>query len=96
MIFESIGCPVRVVMALCLSNCLIWQVAARLVVVLLSECACSSLIDSSAFVFTFRSSVSLPHHLLAVYDISDTSDLPDPASKRPCDLVGPAARTDTF
>ena len=95
MIFKSIGCPVRVVTALHLSNCPIWQVVARLVVVALSKCAHSSLIDSSTAVFALHSLALLLYHLLAVYDISNASDLPDPASTCPCHLVGPPAGTDT-
>ena len=52
-------CLTAEVAALRSSNCPIWQVAARLVVALLSQCARSSSIDSGAFVFAFRGSVSL-------------------------------------
>ena len=77
------------------SNCLIWQVAAQLVVALLSKCARSSSTDSDTFVFAFRDSVLLLHHLLAVYDISGAFDSPDSASTRPCGLVGPPGVTDS-
>ena len=94
MIFESVGCPVRVVAALHSRNCPIWQVAARLMVALLSKCARSSSIDSGGFIFAFPGSVSLPHHLWSICDMSGAFDSPDSASTRPCGLVGPPGVTD--
>ena len=70
------------------------EVAPRLMVVALSKCARSSSIDFSAFVFAFHGSVSLPHHLWSICDISGAFDSPDSASARPCGLVGPPGVTD--
>ena len=54
-----------------------------------------SLIDSGAFIFTFRGLVSLPHHLWSICDISGTFNSPDSASTSPCGLVGPPGAADT-
>ena len=71
------------------------EVAPRLMVVALSKCARSSSIDSGAFVFAFCGSVSLPHHIWSICDMSGAFDLPDSASTRPCGLVGPPGVTDS-
>ena len=70
------------------------EVAPRLMVVALSKCARSSSIDSSGFVFAFRGSVSLPHHLWSICDMCGAFDSPDSASMRPCGLVGPPGAAD--
>ena len=67
---------------------------ASAMVVALSKCAHSSSIDSGAFVFAFRGSVSLPHHIWSICDMSGAFDSPDSASTCPCGLVGPPGVTD--
>ena len=62
--------------------------------VALSGCACSSSIDSSRLVFTYRALESLLHHLWSIYNVSGASDLPDSASTRLYDLVSHLAGTD--
>ena len=93
MIFESVGSPVRG-QDTALERLPDMEVAPRLMVVALSKCARSSSIESSGFVFAFHGSVSLPHHLWSICDISGAFNSPDSASTRPCGLVGPPGVTD--
>ena len=57
-----------------------------------SRCACSSSGNSNTTVFAYRTLGSPLLHIWSIYNVSGASDLPDSASLRLCNLVGPPAR----